>query len=78
MGKLKNATYHVSCWTIYLFSDGSRDYYGDYDGYGDYYGSGDYYGYGDSGNTDEVGKSTKLAQVHTAGGTQLKLKCFYN
>ena len=70
--KLKNATYHVSCWTIYLFSDGSRDYYGDYDG------SGDYYGYGDSGNTDEVGKSTKLAQVHIAGGTQLKLKFFYN
>ena len=27
---------------------------------------------------DEVGKSTKLAQVHVAGGTQLKLKFFYN
>ena len=38
--KLKNATYHVSCLTIYLFSDGS----GDYEGSGDYYGYGDYYG----------------------------------
>ena len=68
---MKNATYHVSCLTIYLFSDGSGDYYGDYDG------SGDYYDYGDSRNTDAVGKSTKLAQVHVAGGTQLKLKVFF-
>ena len=68
---MKNATYHVSCLTIYLFSDGSGDYYGDYDG------SGDYYDYGDSRNTDAVGKSTKLAQVHVAGSTQLKLKFFF-
>ena len=52
---MKNATYHVSCLTIYLFSDGSGDYYGDYDGSGDYYGSGEE-------PSDEVGKSTKLAQ----------------
>ena len=40
---MKNATYHVSCLTIYLFSDR------DYDGSG-------------SGDTDEVGKSTRLTQ----------------
>ena len=47
---MKNATYHVSCLTIYLFSEG--------------FGSGDY-GSVDSdgsGDTDEVGKSTKLTQ----------------
>ena len=53
---------------IYLFSDGSRDYYDDYDD-----GSGS--GYDED---DEVGKSTKLAQVHIARGTQLKLNFFYN
>ena len=42
--------------TIYLFPDGSGDYYGYGDRlYGDYYGSGEE-------PSDEVGKSTKLAQ----------------
>ena len=57
--KLKNATYHVSCLTIYLFSDVS----GDSDGSVDLIGSGDSNGSGDSGDTDEDGKSTKLTQV---------------
>ena len=51
---MKNASYHVSCLTIYIFSDGPEDYYEVDDGFGDYDGYGDY--------TDEVGKSTKLTQ----------------
>ena len=55
---MKNATYHVSCCTIYLFSDYDYDYDDSDIGYSGYYEGSGYH------EDDEVGKSTKLAQFH--------------